>query len=201
MTANYIINRDPNKFGGQQADYLRRSEEGIWLAAEQMSEAVAKKKDLKQLFFTILDQLGMRRQEIASAHQTDQALLFGKRRMESYAIVSDTPLDGQYVEYFHRILPFFQNTLKGAILPNGDIAKKSFQKTEKVLGRQFEFHVEILTPQERSADEWDMLLSITKLSAEESIPLSVKLTAKIDTSKKEHVVAYNNFVKGFEQFS
>jgi hypothetical protein len=147
MTTDYIVNRSPDKYGGQQEDYKNRTKQLIAYCGKEFKAAKEKGKDLVQLFHKILEFLAKQRQQIAKDHKTINADFFGVRRdLDFKGITSSTCLVGCYKEYGDLIL-------KSKLQPKLDEMKegnkifintyKSF-KNKKFAEKSSEINFEIL---------------------------------------------------------
>ncbi len=90
---SFIYNISPEKFGNHQKDYLDKSILNIKNISQILQKAKANQDDFKKLFFTLLDDLGRSRGQLAKAHKSEDAELFGVRRENNHNFDSLTPLD------------------------------------------------------------------------------------------------------------
>jgi hypothetical protein len=148
MSSTYIVDRSPNKYGGQQQDYLEQVNHIARETAEAFNTAVESKADLEELFHKTLASLGDARHRIAQEHGTEKADLFGVRRdQEPFPGISIiTPLGHPYEEYNQRLMSMLYRHLK---IMEHDLEKfyetKSKILEKKCLGRASSIEFEILT--------------------------------------------------------
>jgi Avirulence protein len=152
---NYIVDQKPDKFGGKQEEYLQRSEAAIQSGVAQIREAVQEGKDLKALFFKILDQFATERHAIAIAHGTKNADQFGRKRTDCVCLLNFTPLAEDYEEFNPKILSLFQKVLKGKVPFRNPITNKKFSIEDECLGRKCYFEIELVTGEDIAEREWD----------------------------------------------
>lgn len=145
--SNYVVNFESNKYGGQQEEFLKQSNEIINLAVKKIQAATLEKKDLVQLFHETLAFFGEARHRIAIAHKTPKAELFGIRRDEKFqSIAYTTPLCGAYYEYNPRVLNVMQTHLKKMNHSLREFHQTELEvKEDKYLGRNFSMEFSILT--------------------------------------------------------
>lgn len=195
---SYITRQDPQHYGGQQEDYAKRMEEVLQDGLKMTQEAVKEKKDLKQLFFTLLDLFANVRHEIANARGTEEAELFGRKRMDCIEDVNITPFNGQYSGFNGRMIAVFQKILKGAIPIKGEPDQKKFIVKETCLGRQCSFEVEVLTKKEIVERQLDKTSHSDTEKVQRTLPFDAKID-KIDNRnhppKEEERMILNAFNK------
>lgn len=147
--SSYIIERDPNKYGGQQLSYVEQGNTIVAKTAETFHEAVESKRDLKELFHETLASLRDARHRIAVENKTEKADLFGARRDLDPPFSGPfviTSLSDPYDEYNKSLLPVLQEHLS---FMKHDL--RSFDQTEwkiqleKCLGRASSMEFTILS--------------------------------------------------------
>lgn len=124
--STFIVDRDPHKFGGDQKEYLRRSQEAIAGAAARIKTAVAEGQDLTQIFFVILEEFCKKRAEIARdaeknrktpvlflhRQDPDKVDQYGRRRdTKGGSDFQTTILDESYDAYGKKLLATFRTKL------------------------------------------------------------------------------------------
>ena len=155
----FIFSRDPQRFGGQQADYLRRANLAIDAAAVKIAAAKGEKlefKALTTLFFEIIDDFSRARAEIAQAHSPAEAEFFGKRRDQVPERIAVTPFSNEYEEYGEKIMAYLYEILKTMELPYapGTFTKSVHTLEETCLGRKFTLQTEVLDNAELKRRRW-----------------------------------------------
>ena len=146
--SSYIVERSPDKYGGQQKRYLTEVEALVTETAATFHKAVAQRANLTELFHKTLISLSAIRQSIAKAHGTADAELFGIRRDGAIfpGPCALTSLRSPYEQYHKRLLPYIQkhlSTMRHTL--------KEFQETvlkipgEPCLGRASSIEFSILT--------------------------------------------------------
>ncbi len=154
-SSNYFFNRNPQRFGSQQEDYLNQVNEIVSATADRIHDTVNKKSDLTQLFHDLLDSLGTTRHNIAQQHGTRNAEIYGQRRDRNTVekSIMTTMLYEAYGEYNQPLMARLQNYLRK--MPHTD---RAFQQTElKVpgkpcLGRKTSTDIAILSAEKMK--EW-----------------------------------------------
>ncbi|MBX9743896.1 MAG: hypothetical protein K2X08_01650 [Chlamydiales bacterium] len=152
-----------NRYGGTQAEYLKRSSKTVQQGLIEVSEARGQGKDLTQLFFSLMNSLAKARNEIAEACGTEDSLLFGRHRMHVTEDVNHTCLGGgeQYNEGLHykpynqKTLSFLQEIIKGKIPLKNYPKETKFQIFNEYEGRKCSFELELITEQGVHAKQWD----------------------------------------------
>lgn len=140
--STYIIDRNPGKFGGQQADFVARSRAAIAMGLRKISETVKDEKNLTDLFFTLLNDFEALRGEIAHAHGTKDADKFGRKRAEDG--VSDhyfTYLDQEYGDYGRKLLLLLQGHLRGMKIERKSPGREIKKIEDPTTGSTFEIEV------------------------------------------------------------
>jgi hypothetical protein len=161
---NYLIERDPNRFGGKQEEYIQETKLIINNFEKSISECIKSEKSLTELFYNKLKEFGEKRQEIAIKQNVIQSedARFGVLRTEKCDFMN-TPLAEPYSEYNARLL--------------GDIQKQLLEKKQKkefpaVLDRSSSIEYSILKNNE--SDQWEYQFhsyeSYKKLCATLSLP-------------------------------
>lgn len=159
--SNYLIDRNPNSYGGRQEDYLRQSEE-IISAGVGMIQAGKDFECITQFF-------QKRRGEIAEQHQTLDARLFGTSRLwkELENNFASTPLAFDCEEYnqiyFKQLEEIF---VKMGPSIHGFSSKKG-EKEDFALGRKCKFEVTV-------ADTKKFVFKATEVASEENLQKVLK---------------------------
>jgi len=145
--STYLVGRDPNKYGGHQQSYLQQVDSIVEETAAAFHTAVEGKKDLEELFHETLATLGANRHDMAVAHKTKNADLFGIRRDQepfaSPAVI--TPLHHPYDEYNERLLPILQKHLRTMKHTLYEFEQKELKIEETCLGRAWSMEFAILS--------------------------------------------------------
>jgi Avirulence protein len=199
---NYIVDQKPDKFGGKQEEYLQRRNDVIRSGVAQIREAVQGKKDLKALFFKILDQFALERYAIAVAHGTEKAGHFGRKRMDTAGGFHFTALSELYEEFNGKMLSLFQEVLRGKLPLSGEPGEKKFQIEKKgALNRRCFFEIEIISNKDIAEREWDQVLPMRLALQYITLGLNY-LEPKIDETRlpptpqeQRSLKAYNDSVK------
>jgi Avirulence protein len=181
---NYIASKDPSRFGGNQANYLERSHAIIESGAAQIKKGIEEKKDLQQLFFSILADFAQERSRIAVENGTKKSHYFGFKRMDCAAIVEYTPLAGIYSEFNGKALSFFESLLKGALPLKGEPGTKSWCKEDAYLGHRCFFKGNLFTSKDRIECEWNKLVSTKLMLCRESEPHALNVSVNECEAKK-----------------
>lgn len=163
VSGNYLVDRRPDKFGGNQAGYIQRSEAAIQSGVAQIRGAVQGGNDLKALFFTILDQFASERHAIAVDHRTEKAEHFGRKRMDMVCSFHFTPINMLYEEFNPKMLSLFQRVLKGKVPFSGEPPAKKFELEETCLGRRCYFEIELVTERDIVEREMDQAVPMKLL--------------------------------------
>lgn len=146
----FIIDQDPLRFGGQQADYLAKAEEAINATRDRIISARENGENLRDLFFELIADLSKRRMQIARDHGTRNWEEFGKRRDQHYpSHVSNIILAGVYEKYNQKILSFLSRYLKEMESKESPGQfKKEWKVEEKCDGRISTLQIEVLNQKE-----------------------------------------------------
>lgn len=111
---SYFVDCQPDRFGGKQSDYLAKSVQYIQETAARITAARKNGEDLTQLFFTVIADLSSKRAELAKAHDTPKAELFGLRRDRCRpGLASHLTLTYPYQHVADKLLELFAKHLKG----------------------------------------------------------------------------------------
>lgn len=157
----YIVNREPEKYGGKQEDYVERVREIVASTVQSFNEAKGQGWDFEQLFHDTLAALAAERVQLAEDHGTRKAELYGLRRdieeekspIASHVPFSFTPLGHAYIEYNRQLLLKLQ-----AVLKTMNHSQREFiQKQKKIeeggaLGRAFSSEYNIFSVENQA--EW-----------------------------------------------
>lgn len=149
--SNYLIERSPNKYGGNQEGYLVKVKEIVNQAAGRFSSALQEKSDLTLLFHNTLQWMGEERNKLALEHKTKNGEKFGIRRdMDSSpsgetALSPITSLYEPYDEYNAIMLKKLQPILAKMKHTLTDFTQTSCQiMGEPCLGRASSMNIEII---------------------------------------------------------
>ena len=158
--STYIIERAPNRFGGQQQAFVEASNAIVKNATDLFRKASASNQNLIQLFFSTLGFFGTARNSIAVSHGTPGKRDFGVRRdlKEDFSFgFATTTLRGPYSEYNERLLSVIQKQLKTMEYDKDEFKQtKSQASFDPCLGRDSMTDYSILTKwQEFSFSEED----------------------------------------------
>ncbi len=159
--SNYLIVRHPDRFGGQQQDYIEQINTIVSQTANAFRIAVESKADLIELFHQTLASLGTKRKQIALKHGTKNADFFGSRRDQKpfAGVCAFTSLTFPYDEYHKRLMPLFQKHVSSM---KHDL--KSFHQTElripseRFLGRESSIEFAILSGE--LAKQWALSFTV-----------------------------------------
>jgi hypothetical protein len=151
----YLVRRGGD-FGGLQSDYIQRAQAMIAQTEETIRDGVENQRDLKDLFFTLLDMMGRERRQIAADHQTEAAEKFGLRRgLSNMACASSTNFSHpKYRGYKRPILDRLESFLSQ--MKHDDkqfIEKKEYVKAQ-ALGRLSSIEIEILEAEDMQTERW-----------------------------------------------
>ncbi len=116
--SNYVYNINPNKYGNQQEDYQRRSDEMINVGVSMVKEARANGEDLKGLFFRILTIFANERRNIAQDHRTKEGAVFGLAR--NHENLRSVSLEGMSEEGMSEDLRLRPSYLPNSTFINGE---------------------------------------------------------------------------------
>lgn len=153
---SYIVNQEPNRFGGKQDDYLAKAEEAIQAASDKITTCREQGGDLKKLFFEIIADLSQKRAQIAKEHSTEDAENFGKRREAEYpGRVQFLVLTKAYKEYNKKILSVLAVYLKKMEESPGKF-KKEFEIEDKFNGKLSKLKIEVLNAQDLTAKGYNI---------------------------------------------
>ncbi len=194
--STYVVARDPNKYGGRQADYVCQVQTVIQGAAARFQQATAGQLDLEALFHATLASFGEERQRIAVAHGTKNADHFGTRRdrpdVVSRGVFGFTPLITPYDSYEDPLIDLIGQHLNRMRSPNGE-----FRETKRViqggpcLGRASSMEIEIL-PHD----------AVSKWSFSDSLEECQRLCALCDIAPPQNTsevgVAFDRLINNFD---
>ncbi len=139
-----MIQQHPDRFGGNQQDYIQRSRHIIGQTAQAISDAKTKGEDFIHLFYQIIENLSRQRAEIASIHKTYNAEFFGKRRDKiDRDCLFTLKLEDVYQHCNDALIPLLTTLLKAMELKNGDFKKRDVFE-ENSLGVKSILNIEIL---------------------------------------------------------
>lgn len=186
--STYIVSRCPDRFGGQQDSYERKSAVLVSTTAALIKRAKDNVDDLEALFHKILGSLSQARHKIACEHNTKVQESYGTRRDgDAFNDASSCSyLAGIYAEYNSRVIKTIQAHLTQ--LQPLTSSPKTIQ-SEPWLGRHSSITYEIL-PQENhtnwlscfSLDEYKELCSWCNVSIHD-FPYNEESLIKIGQSK------------------
>lgn len=112
--SNYIVDRNPQKYGGMQNEYLQQVDLIVADTSKKFHQAVSDKRNLQELFHEVLSSLGTERHRLARDHGTKNADAFGIRRDQEKDFPSPfcaTPLSAPYEEYNAKMIPLIYKYL------------------------------------------------------------------------------------------
>ena len=147
--STYIIEREPNKYGGNQQAYTEKVDKIVADTADAFHQAVETKQDLIQLFHQTLASFEKTRHQIAVEQGTENSERFGSRRDKKENFPGPfglTTFCRPYHEYNKSVLPVIQKQLKTM-----KYTHKGFQQTEseivfeECLGRKSKMEFSIVT--------------------------------------------------------
>lgn len=152
----YLIGQSPNKYGeNKQEDYLLRANQAMAKATEHLNAAILNKRDLKAVFFELLDLFGKERKAIAVAHGSSSAEDFGLRRdLECVGGISTTPLANEYSQYNHKLLLWLHGVLKTMKHNNKIFFESKKTINETCLGRKSLVEIELITHEQMEEKLW-----------------------------------------------
>ena len=157
----FIIQREPDKYGGQQDDYVKQVESIVETCAQRFRTAVDNNEDLITLFHETLSFMANHRHRIAVEHGTKKHKHFGKPRNaeDVHKTFLSTPAIGQYQDYGVRINAHICTLLKQMRDKNGVFqdSKRCFPGTP-IAGRQSSLEVEILKHDEKA--KWSLAYTL-----------------------------------------
>ena len=160
-SSNFFTQQTPERFGGQQGDYLEQVRNVVSKTASQIQESVDSKKDLEEVFSSILNNLAKTRSDIAFRHNTKNKKKFGqfREKNEKRSGLMHTPLSSPYLQYNDRLLQAIIKHLKLMKHTN-----KSFEQTElkiqdNAFGRQTSWDICVMPVEKKS--EWGAEYSIS----------------------------------------
>jgi Avirulence protein len=154
--SNYIIHRDANRFGGNQAHFLETSRTVVESGVSQIKKSIGENGNLQELFSTLLASFVEARRAIALSKHTPDAEYFGLKRINVIGMIESTPLSGVYGEYKDKILSLFEMTL------NGSLPQEKTIKADRHLDRSCFFEVEAFSQQEIDRREWNDYIPLQK---------------------------------------
>ncbi len=148
--SNYLINREPSRFGNKQAEYIVQSKKIIAEGTVKVQKVISEKGDLKKAFFPLSDFLRKERHAFAIANGTENAAHFEIKRnsIEAYDLnmgYAYTALTSHaYSEYGNKMLNFLQKRLAEMSHTACEFYQKKQEKREPdCLGRRSDFEIEI----------------------------------------------------------
>ena len=111
--SSYVVNREPEKYGGQQKDYLEQVKLIVEETANKFSKVVQAGGNITELFHQTIASMSAARNSLAVKHKTKEAENFGFRRDKEpiLGICGMTSLSSPYQEYNTRLLPVLQKHL------------------------------------------------------------------------------------------
>lgn len=155
---NYIYEQNPNKFGGNQEDYLKQSEIAVKNTIYKIQATVSKNEEngLEQLFHSVLADLAEQRSKIAISHKTKDGEKFGIRRDNGVFphIIDETPLDCEYLKYGKITLEEMGKVMKE--LKHDKYKFEEYSRTVETtcLGRKSKFVCQIYENSELIKNKW-----------------------------------------------
>ena len=188
-TGNYITNIEPQRFGGQQTNYVKQGETVIQKGVKLAKTALRENGDLKALFLTIFDLFAKTRHDLAVAHKTSNAHEFGRRRMDFTGVHSTLALQGQYDAFNPKITEKMQEMLKGSIPLKGEPSKKRFLKIENCLKRQCSFEIEVFFEQADLLKK-NLVQSIYPFANEEEREMAKKINNTVNIIQKVDIANF-----------
>lgn len=153
--SSYLDDRDPTKYGGQQKEYLAKSEQAIRNTVRMIRSGVESQARLTDLFFKILQELCQARQKIAQESATEDAHEFGSLRtaLEPSRLFA-TGLHHPYKEYNKVFMAQLQKMMSAMRHDLQTFTDRTRRNEERVLGRLCSFEVEVLDGPELAKRKW-----------------------------------------------
>lgn len=192
--SSYIIDQNPDKYGGRQEDYQRLANESINLALGKVEECEKTENKLTQLFFEILEEFGKFRHDIAQTHKTFHAERFGLRRdINWFNDFYFTSLDASYKGYNTIFLDRIASLLQGKPLESSAHKKITISLDSVFKDCQSSFELEVIDKGDPKINEWNSPLG--KISEDFPVHLIEKRedNQKLDPNEKDILR------KGFEK--
>jgi hypothetical protein len=152
---NFITDRDPQKFGGQQFDYVEKSEAAILKVVADIRTGIKTQRPLTQVFQEALNFFATTRHELAVQHGTTSAHDFGQRRIDSLNDVPYTVMTKEYQSFNEKILTYLSQILSGSIPIKGNLTQKKFFAETTCLGRKCSFEATLYETKDIHEHEWD----------------------------------------------
>lgn len=157
--SNYIVNRNPAQYGGNQSLFYERSEQSISSVLQKIRAAVSEKTDLTKLFHQILAECGAARQQLARDSHTDRAENFGKRRDSEPMdfLRTTTWLEGAYHDYGQTLMERFHAEMKPMKRDLNAYTSKVRSVEETCLNRHSQFQFEIFEGADLNERRWTLI--------------------------------------------
>lgn len=159
---NYIVNINPQKYGGQQDDYQQEIcqciDRGVRKIQEASQEASHEEASITALFVELLSDFCEARQNIAFKHSTNSAEKFGRRREFAHNGIPDfhfTFLDGDYAAYNRKFLSSIAALMQDMLLDR----KSAERKTKKISDDVSSFELEIIEGEHLQKLKWNSPLT------------------------------------------
>jgi len=143
--SNFIINQNPEMYGGKQERYVEAKKAAIQSGLKLLENAREEKKNFRELFFDIFNLFAAARHTIAVSGKTENAELFGRNRMDCSDDVAVTGMAGVYEKFNQRMIRTLQEVLKGKIPLKDPLKEKKFTVEGSCLNRKCSFEIELLT--------------------------------------------------------
>jgi hypothetical protein len=188
-STSYIMQQDPAKYGGNQADFEAEGKIVVDKSVELIRAAKnnKKNKNFQNLFHSVIDTLAQARHKIAIAHNdqpgeyAENAHKFGRPRLHSTSDVCQTNLHGSaYQEFNQRMLSTFDEMLKGKIPL--DKESNSSPSERKSKDGKCTFKVRAFSQKEVEKFEWDKERHSDLDRAKKALP-PFPNTTKVDEKK------------------
>ncbi len=158
--SSYIIQRNPEKFGGRQADFLEREGSAVTSACTLIRECVDKEKDITACFYKVLRGLARARKQAAISHKSANSDFFGTRRDDEAdckeichgkSLILLTFLNGDYSEFHTKMFTSLTSIINRLPHTNEKFLKTTYSTDSIALGRLNRFTLEVLTPKKVSS--------------------------------------------------
>ncbi len=175
-SSTYVIDRAPQRFGGQQRDYEERSQRIVEQTAQEFRDAVRNGLDLTEVFHRVLGDLGRQRGQIARDHGYADKGRFGIARDSEEGFlgpVAMTILTRPYEAYNPKVVSVMQRYLRrmGHSLREFTEKEKSFPEASS-LGRRMKTTVNIYSSEDQ--EKWlavDTREKVSQLYELSGVPL------------------------------
>lgn len=154
--SGYLYRRAPEKYGGQQEDYLASSAQVIAQGLNLLKTRQREGGDPTTIFLELYPLYQMARHDIALRHDTNDKELFGSSR--TIAIASEwraatyTPLTDPYEEYTAIFMSYLHPMLSTLARTSSGFLEKKGKVKERVLNRFFSFEFEFT--EQKDGPDW-----------------------------------------------